>query len=311
MAAALALTAAACGDGTTEPSVPPGRLVFRTVDGNNSGLAVAQSDGSGRAPLLIGQMGEPVWSPDGAQVAFRRWNEYGYSDIWVLRTSEGQQRQLTQTPLAEEREPACAPGGDRLAWTVAYGGVSGDERDSIVVANADGRGATAVARGSSAAWAPDGRLAFMDGSDVGSRLPTIWVLGTDRNRTRVSAPTSDRVIDAEPAWSSTSRLAWISRRIVLLPAGGRGPDSTSLMVQPAPGAQAVAILADMAFVGHPSWSPDASRLVVTGAWSGTWSGTWQLWIVPDRGGRRRRVTTTPAGCDDVYPCGNPNASRAR
>ena len=303
-ATALALLTAGCGDGATEPSIPPGRLVFRTIRGHISGLATARSDGSGRAALLIGQMDRPAWDPAGTSVAFQLANTSGYSDIWVVRTSDGQQRRLMNTPTQDERDASWAPAGDRLAYSVSYAGVSVDERDSVVIANADGTGARAVARGSDPAWGADGRLAFVDRSDVGSGLPAIWVLGIDGTRTRVSTTSPDPVVDGQPAWSSTGRLAWVRRRIVLLPGGGLGPDEWSLMVQPAPGRDAIALFTDTIAISAPAWSPDGTRLVVTASWS----GASELWVVSDRGGSRRRVSSSD-DCEAPV-CGNANASWA-
>jgi hypothetical protein len=57
----------------------------RDFDPTNGGLAVMNSDGSGRRPLAGGEFGfEPSISPDGRQIAFSRNTDVGVTSIYVM-----------------------------------------------------------------------------------------------------------------------------------------------------------------------------------------------------------------------------------
>ena len=103
------------------------------VDGGS--LMTVPVDGS-RSPrrLVPGEPGEnadPVWSPDGTRLAFRRAEPGGYN-IWVAdRDGNGLER-LTQAK-GNDQEPSWSPDGRRIVFRSARSGVS-----DIYVMDADG-----------------------------------------------------------------------------------------------------------------------------------------------------------------------------
>jgi Tol biopolymer transport system component len=92
-------------------------------------------DGSAASVLVRGSAIEPVFSPDGARIAFvrgptrevaRRRKYRGGSrttrwaarlaDLFTVRYSGGELRRLTKTPTADESEPSWDPSGQRIAY---------------------------------------------------------------------------------------------------------------------------------------------------------------------------------------------------
>lgn len=58
---------------------------------------------------------QPVYSPDGAWVAFSS-NRGGNLDLWAVSTSTGEVRRLTDDP-ADDWDPALIDGGSRIMWS--------------------------------------------------------------------------------------------------------------------------------------------------------------------------------------------------
>jgi TolB protein len=105
----------------------------------------------------------PVWSPDGARIAFAGASEEGL-DLYVMNADGTNLTRLTDL-AGDETLPAWSPDGDRIAF--AFDDLGDPHfRTGIAVANADGSGTTdLVTRDNeqvyAPAWSPDGdRIAF-------------------------------------------------------------------------------------------------------------------------------------------------------
>jgi len=101
-----------------------------------SDLYVMNADGTGRVNLTnaAGTEEDPVWSPDGSQIAF--WSvRDGSADIWVMDADGRGQRNLTNSPSLSETTPVWSPEGDRILFTASTSSAS-----HLDVINADGSG---------------------------------------------------------------------------------------------------------------------------------------------------------------------------
>ena len=65
---------------------------------------------------------DPVWSPDGQQIAFTRWGDSS-SDIYVMNADGARQRLLTRNPTDfHTTELAWSPRGNEIAFVSRRGG---------------------------------------------------------------------------------------------------------------------------------------------------------------------------------------------
>jgi Tol biopolymer transport system component len=88
---------------------------------------------------------DPVWSPDGSKVAFRRFNGLDDFDIWVMYADGSGQRRIASGGF-----PAWSPDSKRLTFYTSSGG--------LATVNADGSGLTLLPNNKDeggTAWAPD------------------------------------------------------------------------------------------------------------------------------------------------------------
>jgi Tol biopolymer transport system component len=217
----------------------------RALDGSDAtslhsifNVWVMNADGSGAAPLTkltatgAGSL-DPVWSPDGAKLAFDSPraldgsdapNTNGAPNIWVMNADGSNPSALTKLTAAGEDSFVLlwSPSGGKLAFnsTRAVDGsdaVNLNKTFNLWVMNPDGSGLTPVtkltAAGASsfdAVWSPDGsRLFFdstraLDGSDAKNTNSTsnIWVVNADGSGaaplTKITATGADSQVPNRP-----------------------------------------------------------------------------------------------------------------
>jgi Tol biopolymer transport system component len=213
-----------------QPAVSPDgrRIVFAGDFGGDSQIYLMAANGSGLVQLTqergVGGRTtayfDPVWSPDGARIAFAGWGRFGGFDIFVTDGSS----QITLTTNSDSTRninPSWSPDGTRIAFA--------SNRDSdlitnpfdteIFVMNTDGsdvvRLTDAEEPGVSRwepAWSPDGtQIAFTSSDDSGSN---IWLMDADGsnpvnltgwpagpNQKPSWAPDGSRIVFATPAFS--------------------------------------------------------------------------------------------------------------
>jgi Tol biopolymer transport system component len=182
------------GDG---PALSPDRtkLVFSS-DRNNtvSGAWIMALNKSTIVRVAnSGVQGQPVWSPDGKQVAYYSYDPTGgTTDIWVI-DADGTSAHPVVTSAVWEFAPAWSPDGSRICF----------ERDNsagdrpygfLVVVNADGSGERQLTDGAPstgyayavdahARWSPDGSRIVFDRQEItaGYTAATtdLWIVGAD------------------------------------------------------------------------------------------------------------------------------------
>jgi TolB protein len=181
-AAALALLGGlALAGGSTAASHqegPTGTIVFEGSDGLY--LIDAAGSEARKIPGSRPRDGDPVWSPDGARIAFDRGGDD--RDIWVMDADGGNQRRLTFAP-GDDGWPRWAPHGRAVTFesdrdvgvTIITDTVEIDVGGpSPYVVNLDSGQARRVApSGHYPDWRADGRIVFQDGEsyDVVSVRP--------------------------------------------------------------------------------------------------------------------------------------------
>jgi tetratricopeptide (TPR) repeat protein len=110
------------------------RIVFRDCGFPNDacGLAVVDSDGTGKKSITTLNSAAPAWSPDSTKIAFMSDADRGNWDIWLVASNGGSPQRLTDDP-AEDGLPAWSPDGRFIAFVSKRGGTWG-----LWLMNADG-----------------------------------------------------------------------------------------------------------------------------------------------------------------------------
>jgi TolB protein len=147
------------------------RIAFERDFADHGGIYTMNADGSGLRALRTGLVGQPTWSPDGAEITFGRYIPGKEASIWIMGASGGDVRRVTTNPLpkndgcggcAGQGSSVFSPNGKRIAFTWIKGGHSG----AISTVGVDGTGLrqlTPFRRGvaDKIDWSPDGsRIAF-------------------------------------------------------------------------------------------------------------------------------------------------------
>ena len=143
------------------------RIAFplSSVQVGQSGIWVADADGSDASLAVPGEGEYPSWSPDGQRLTF--WQPRGpnnYSDLMVVNVDGTGLTPLTDTPSDIERSPSWSPDGTTIAFakhTAPFG---------IHVVDAAGGTPTHLFLGFSPDWSPFGdELAYINGQNGISR----------------------------------------------------------------------------------------------------------------------------------------------
>ncbi|HEX2096142.1 MAG TPA: hypothetical protein VHF50_02100 [Solirubrobacterales bacterium] len=126
---------------------PDGSTLLGTrLDNRRSGVAepVALHLESGRVTRLLPDGLQPIYSPDGSEIAlFRKVGKPKRNELFVLDVESGAQRRLTRTRYGYELFASWDPSGERIAFARFRGRHFG-WANSIVQINADGTCETQV-----------------------------------------------------------------------------------------------------------------------------------------------------------------------
>jgi dipeptidyl aminopeptidase/acylaminoacyl peptidase len=276
----------------TRPTAIPelaGRLVFQTTLGGDFYVIDVGGDEKGRPDLRPITDGiDPIWSPDGQQIAFTRWREP--RGVWIVSTGSGM-----DDPAAGERRvfdwhearwPSWSPGGEQLLFSRQYGGKEGTEICfrgrcfsipaqpywKLGIVNA-GDGAFAEPPGPDIAqapsWSPDGEWIVY----AGNKGLVVQDLAGER-----FVQITDAARDTGPVWSPDGKQVAFTRSqhdhweiyVNTFPGGPQagGGRLTRLTTTPdrpdgQPGSSAA-----------PAWSPDGQHL----AFLTDRTGKWEIWV---------------------------------
>lgn len=235
--------------------------------------------------LRIADVAEPVFSPDGAQLAYSVTTanldlDRPQSDLWRVRWDGGPPGRLTHTPEASEWQPQWSPDGRWLAFLADRGGE--DAETQLWRMPADGGEAERLTDFPGGvvdyAWSPDSRR--------------FAVIARDPERPAGSAkPPQPPPIVIDRFQFREDGIGWLTERRQHLYLFEIDGGVATLLT---PGAHDEHL---------PAWAPDGSRIAYV-----TKRGpdpdrhmNWDIWLVEPRAGAAERRLTTFAGADlDPY-----------
>ena len=258
-----------------------GKLVFETTVGGDFYVIDVGGDENGQHDLQHITDGlDPIWSPDGQQIAFTRWREP--RGVWVV-SDAGERRVFDWN---EARWPSWSPDGEQILFSRQHGGKEEQQicfRGKCFAIPAQpywklglidaGDGAFAEPPGPNIAqapsWSPDGEWIVYAGEK--------GLMIQDLAGERVTQIT-DAVRDTGPVWSPDGQQVAFTRSQhdhweVYLLAFVDGPQSGGSLTRVTetperpdgqPGNSAA-----------PAWSPDSKHL----AFLTDRSGEWEIWVV--------------------------------
>lgn len=173
-------------------------------------ISVMDADGSNRRQLTqrrrptSSEDHEPVWSPDGARIAFMRWNSTASPQdgkaIFVVNADGSGLRQVTPWKLDAGDHPDWSPDGRRILFRSPWSKIFGS---NIYTIRPDGTGLTQLTRFAgnvevlSSSYSPDGKWIVFSRSGRGG-LPDLFVMRSDGTGIRQVMRTTGW--DSAPDW---------------------------------------------------------------------------------------------------------------
>jgi len=285
------------------PASDRGRIVFHSGGGI---ICVMDADGSNMRHLTLGSLGshgyQPCCSPDGSQIAFRRYtDDDSWNNIFIMNADGGNVRQLTESPSAEDQYPAWSSDGKQIAFTRNFweqkGGEWVQKSWAIYVINADGSDLRRLGEevqcrkvgentssGGRPAWSPDGsQIAYYDWPIDRSAVFVMDANGENRKMLhnwggRVGidwSPDGDKIVFAS---SQDSWQNWQSHDLFVIDTDGRGLER---LTQPGP-----------EWYRDPAWSPDGTKIVFSSNLDD--EDNYEIYVMNADGSDIQRLTKTPA-----------------
>ena len=270
------------GPTAAAPSKPTGKLVFQTTFGGN--LYAIHADGTGLERITTGV--DPIWSPNGQQIAFSRWQEP--RGVWVIDTETGNEWRAFD--WSETRWPSWSPQGDEILFSRQDGGRT-DEKERCFFGFCftiparphwklgivqPGGSAFREPPGSKISlapmWSPDGERIVYDGEQG------LVIQSLDGE---VSYQITQDARDTSPAWSPDgSRVAFTRRQhdhweLYVVNADGRNLTRLTDTGKKPNGEVGNSVAA--------AWSPDGQYL----AFLTDRTGKWEIWIMRANGSNQK------------------------
>jgi dipeptidyl aminopeptidase/acylaminoacyl peptidase len=266
-----------------------GKLVFQTSAGGD--IYIINADGSGLQRITDGM--DPVWSPDGQQIAFARWRDP--RGVWVADAdgaggTSGNERRVFD--WSEARHPSWSADGEQIVFTRHTGGTEAREfcfrgrcftipaKDFWnlgIVTPGDGTFSEPLSNSEvshTPDWSPDSEKIVYDA------VQGLQVQSVDG---QVSYLITSNARDTNPIWSPDgSKIAFMRHQhdhweIYVVDADGgnvRRLTDTPARPEGTPGSSVA-----------PAWSPDGNYI----AFLTDRTGKWEMWVMDADGSSQKAM----------------------
>jgi TolB protein len=263
------------------PADPRGELALvltatQTPAGLSSQSLRAHVLATGEDRPLAGPWGilrEPVWSPDGAWIAYES-SADGFRDIYRVDREGAEVRRLTWSGDGAF-EPDVSPDGQVVFVSSAEG-----DLDLWTVPPEGGPATRVVARPGEDGrprWSPDG-----------TTLAWLGVEGKNRAVWWQPDGAPPRRLRSEPSRYMAHDLVWHPDGTQIAVSVQRGPADLAIEIVSFPAGEVVARLDAEGRDEHPAWSPDGAWI----AWSSEARGIADVWVARRDGTDARAVAET-------------------
>jgi Tol biopolymer transport system component len=190
---------------------------------------------------------DPVWSPDGTQIAFIATQLDGPSEVYIMNADGTNVRRLTDSPI-RKTHPVWSPDGTQIAYGTDEGDVD------IWVMRADGSEQRNLTSSPlveiTPSWSPDSQtIAFVRQTETGDNQ--IVLTNADGSDPRVVA---DELLYVE-------QLVWSADGSTILFSMFHEQASVGIFVMDSDGSGLRQLTDSATHDGEPSWSPDGTEIV--------------------------------------------------
>lgn len=279
-----------------------GKIAFESNDGVNWEIVVMEPDGSARTNVSAGR--DPVWSPNGAKIAFVKQGE-GHLNIWVMYADGSGQKNLTKGPAGSVQNPRPGPNGKFGVdpnWSPTGSRIAYSVSGEIFVMKANGNGKKNLTctndgqfQEAEPAYSPDGSaIAYRyNSADVAN---DIWVMNSDGTNRRPL--TSTPVRESFPDWSPDGT------EIVYM----RSQPAGSIWKMNADGSGQTMLIGSVGETGRdPVWSPDGTKIVFASNAFDAHNG-YDIFVMNPDGTGVTRVPSPEPPFSDLQPSWQPLGS---
>lgn len=185
---------------------------------------------------------QPVWSPDGRQIAFYAFRDGGY-DLWAISPDGSNQHKLTWGTW-DDREPAWSPDGTRIAFASDRGQKGYEIWTLELASGALSRVTRDGAEDHQPSWSPDGKQLVY--SSLRGRDSSLWTVDVATGTSRPLRNVGHRVDG--PSWGPDGKVAYTVLK----------SDSSSLEIE-----GQVVSGKEVVFPFHVSWTRDGHYFYVS------------------------------------------------
>ena len=295
------------GSGHHSRPVPSSASPAERVTGPASYLYLVPAAGGAPRPLLspsqaarLVSVSDPVWSPDGREIAFTAECSTCTPRLYAV-SSSGRHLSEIRTGPGGVHSPAWSPRGDAIVFSRQRG------EDEFIVAVSlrthrvrviNSEPETADNSDSTPAWSPDGKQ-IVFARELHHEDVTLWLVPAAGGSRRPLIRHDNAFDQSHPQWSPDGK------RVVFMQATNQSVTWDLYVFDTATG-KASRLTRDPHNEFDPAWAPDGRRVVFASDAARS-AGFRSLYVIGTDGSGLRRLTNSPA--DDAMPSWSPDGTR--